>query len=173
MTLLLTDTELVAKLRTLIDIDLTAARLLDCAAVKVEQGWTAGANARDGLGEPVQPHDPNARCWCAHGAINAAAHRIGVTCHDEAGQLLFAEEESGIVLDRARLAVRLAIERPAASMLAMSGLSLAKWNDKPTRTAGAVAAKLRAGAAKLRLTIERAQRRIAEIEAASCGGGLV
>ena len=157
MKLLLTDSELAARLRTLSDIDLTAARLLDCAAVKVEQGWTQTANARDGLAELVQPHDPAAVCWCAHGAINAAAYRIGVTCSDDCGQLLFAGTESGIILDRARLAVRLAIERPAASMEAMSGVSIAQWNDKPARTAGAVAAKLR-------LTVERAQRRIAEIE---------
>ena len=82
--------------------------------------------------------------------------------------LYAAAKESGIILDRARLAVRLTIERPAASMLAMSGLSLAKWNDKPERTAGAVAAKLRAGAGKLRLHIERTQRHIAEIEQ-TCG----
>ena len=167
MRLLLTDTELAAKLRTQGDIDLTAARLLDCAAVKVEQGWTQTANARDGLAQPVQPHDPVAVCWCAHGAINAAAYRIGVTCSDDCGQLLFAGTDAGVILDRARRAVRLAIERPTASMEAMSGLSLAKWNDKPARTAGAVAAKLREGAAKLRLTIERGQRRIAEIEASS------
>ena len=164
MTRLLTDTELAAKLRTQGDIDLEAARLLDCAATTVERGWTQRANARDGLGEPVHPHDLAARCWCAHGAINRAAFMTGVTIIDEAGQLLFAEKESGIILDRARLAVRLAIERPAASMEAMSGLSLAQWNDKTHRTAGTVAAKLRAGAAKRRLTIERAQRRIAEIE---------
>ena len=164
MSLLLTDAERVAKLRARNDIDLDAARLLDCAAVKVEQGWTQTANARDGLGEPVQPHDPAAVCWCAHGAINMAAYQIGVTVTDDCGQVLFARVESGSILDRARLAVRLTIERPAASMLAMSGLSIAKWNDKPERTAGAVAAKLRAGAGKLRLHIERTQRRIAEIE---------
>ena len=164
MTLLLTDTERVAKLRALNIIDLQAARLLDCAAVKVEQGWTQNANARDGLAEPVQPHDQAAVCWCAHGAINAAAHRIGVTYHDEAGQLLFSGTDSGIILDRARLALRLAIERPTASMMAMSGISIAKWNDSPERNAGAVAAKLREGAAKLRLTIGKAQRTIADIE---------
>ena len=164
MTLLLTETERVAKLRARNDIDLEAARLLDCAAGKVEQGWTQTANARDGLGEPVNAHDSRAVCWCAHGAINAAAYQIGVTVTDDNGQLLYAGTDSGIILDRARRAVRLTIERPAASMLAMSGLSIAKWNDKPERTAGAVAAQLRAGAEKLRLHIERTQRYIAEIE---------
>ena len=161
---LLTDSERVAKLRARNDIDLTAARLLDCAAVKVEQGWTQAANARDGLGEPVNAHDSRATCWCAHGAISAASHRIGVTYTDDCGQLQYTDADTGIILDRARLAFRLAIERPAASMLATSGLSIAKWNDRPHRTAAGVARKLRDGAAKLRLTIEQAQRRIAEIE---------
>ena len=164
MRMLLTDSERAAKLRARNDIDLEAARLLDCAAVKVEQGWTQTANARDGLGEPVNAHDSRAVCWCAHGAISAASCQIGVTVPDDCGQLRYAGKDSGIILDRARLAVRLTIERPAASMLAMSGLSLAKWNDKPERTAGAVATKLRASAEKLRLHIERTQRHIAEIE---------
>ena len=171
--MLLTHSERCAKLRARNDIDLEAARLLDCAASTVERGWTQRANARDGVGEPVQPHDLNARCWCAHGAINRAAFMTGVTIIDECGQVLFATKESGIILDRARLAVRLTIERPAASMLAMSGLSLAKWNDKPERTAGAVAAKLRAGAGKLRLHIERTQRHIAEIEQTEDGRQLL
>ena len=166
--MLLTDSEHAAKLRARNDIYLEAARLLDCAATTVERGWTQHANARDGLGEPVQAHDLNARCWCAHGAISRAAFMTGVTILDEYGVIRYAGSESGIVLDRARLAVRLAvrlaIERPAASMEAISGLSLAKWNDRARRTADEVAAKLREGAAKLRLTIERAQRRIAEIE---------
>ena len=153
-------------LRKEIGISVEAARLLDCAASAVGHSWTQNANARNALGEPVQPHDTHAVCWCAHGAIHRAAYTIGVIVIDDYGTIRFGGSVSGIVLDRARLAFRLAAEgRHNASMMAVSGLSIAGWNDKDTRTAADVERAFRDGAAIIRRYVERIARIADEREA--------
>jgi hypothetical protein len=53
----------------------------------VLRGWSRGAAARDGEGEPVDPLHPSARSWSLAGAVAAAAANVsdGRKSHIEAG----------------------------------------------------------------------------------------
>jgi hypothetical protein len=56
--------------------DIDAQRILHLAANLVEGGWTKGNMALDGMGDSIDPLDPRACAFCAHGALVAAANRI-------------------------------------------------------------------------------------------------
>lgn len=36
----------------------------------LESGWCQKTEARDSLGKPVNPNDPNAVCWCFMGSLH-------------------------------------------------------------------------------------------------------
>jgi hypothetical protein len=52
-------------------INLSVADVLDGAADLLEKpgAWTQGVLARHANGNPIDPSEPNASCWCALGAI--------------------------------------------------------------------------------------------------------
>jgi hypothetical protein len=37
----------------------------------IERGWCRNIQAMDKLGRDVDPHDPEAVCWCVYGALGA------------------------------------------------------------------------------------------------------
>ena len=58
----LMDQDMVKRLRASNEYDLTAARLLDCAAVCVEKGWTQNTDARDERGNDIRTRATLTRC---------------------------------------------------------------------------------------------------------------
>ena len=125
-----------------IDRDLTAARLLDGAAVRIEQGWTTGAAARDEHHMGCCAHGERAVRWCATGALSVAEfdsglrRRQGVTTHDE-------DMRAHDVRVRAEQALKLSAE--PAGIEFITG-----WNDRRGQTAANVARAMRAAATNLR-----------------------
>lgn len=87
----------------------TATVLRKAAELISEPGaWTQGAFARRGS-YPIGPNTPNAECWCALGALYAAASRLSVDSY-----------------------------RTIAALSGHLGLqgrgALVNWNDAPERT---------------------------------------
>lgn len=56
--------------------DIDSQRVLHLAANLVWQGWIKGNMAVDGMGDAIDPMDPRACAFCAHGALVAAVRRI-------------------------------------------------------------------------------------------------
>lgn len=105
--------------------DDAVSRVLAGASILVERGWTQGAMARTIAGLQASPGRTDAVCWCASGAIWAAARKLyGV----QRGLTI-----EGLARERLRDVIR-----PAA---------VAIWNDAKGRTAHEVAEKLREAAA--------------------------
>lgn len=50
----------------------TTSEILRAAADLIDKGWTQGAYARNATGASVGPHDTDAVCFCALGAISRA-----------------------------------------------------------------------------------------------------
>ena len=100
---------------------MTPADVLRAAASRVRRGWTQGANARDIDGVAVEAYSESAVCWCAVGAICAAADG----------------------------SPSLAVEAVAAMDGALRGGCAAFWNDRPSRTAEQVATQMEYTAARL------------------------
>lgn len=68
------------------DAELTVAVLRDARTrITDPDNWTRRANARDYLGAAVAAEDPEASCWCLHGALLWAMAR-----HDEVQGGIFA-----------------------------------------------------------------------------------
>lgn len=55
------------------DINAQAANILRRAATLVDAGWTRGVEARDGYGNACLVYSPDAKCWCALGALERAS----------------------------------------------------------------------------------------------------
>ena len=116
-----------ARMEKVVDIlvgDDLVAKVLVGASILVERGWTQGAMARTGAGMAASPSRSDAVCWCASGAIWAAAER------------LLGPQHAPLVEREARERLRDVIS-PAAPTI---------WNDAKGRTAAEVAAKLREAA---------------------------
>ena len=149
--------------------DQEAARLLDCAAVYVERGWTQCCDAVDANGSGVPVWSKRAECWCALGAIRAANIRIGLVTlwQDAVGNMHQRELTpfAAAVYWRALRAVanRMWAEPPQNPDLLPSAVT--RWNDTEAMSGATVARKLRDGAALIWRRIEDVQRGIREAEA--------
>ena len=155
------DQDMVKRLRASNEYDLTAARLLDCAAVCVEKGWTQNSNARDEHGVDTDAYGPDAVCWCAQGALHAASHRIGLTVVDEWGCVTYAQPDLASHAEpRARYALQFGFygkEDESTRRISITG-----WNDRSEQTQRAVVEAFRRGAAHIRERIECVQKGIRE-----------
>src|SRR5687768_16467561 len=60
-----------------------ACQILLEARDLVSRGWSRGAAARDGEGEPVGPSHPSARSWSLAGAVVAASAKVSDGCEGE------------------------------------------------------------------------------------------
>lgn len=89
------------------------ADILERAKGYVERGWCQGSSATNEQGEVVNPFHPSACCWCAQGAVNAAAFEFR----------LESWFESAVTSLRKELRI-LGVENP----------SIPRWNDDPFRT---------------------------------------
>lgn len=119
------------------DLTLTEfAKVLRRAAEIVEQGWCQGSKARDCLGRQVHPLSPVATQWCEAGAVHVAMAERGFRFGAQAADGWWWSDLTKHV-DAAGLSW------PLNNVLG------ALYNDVPGRTAGEVAAHLRAGAARL------------------------
>ena len=154
------DQDMVKRLRASNEYDLTAARLLDCAAVCVEKGWTQNSNARDEHGVDTDERGPDAVCWCAQGAMHAASTRIGLTVLDNWGCATYAKPDlASHVEPRARYALQLGIKSltisasPSPLPAEVRAVSITGWNDGKGQTASEVLRAFRSGAEQLRLRI--------------------
>lgn len=100
----------------------STADILERAANRISKpgAWIQGASARTAFGWITKPDDPNARCWCASGAICAEAedHEQNQAVHKFLTRLL-RQKVWG-------------------------------WNDRKRRTQEEVVAKLKEAAAKAR-----------------------
>ena len=155
------DQDMVKRLRASNEYDLTAARLLDGAAVCVEKGWTQNSNARDEHGVDTDAYGPDAVCWCAQGALHAASHRIGLTVVDEWGCVTYAQPDLASHAEpRARYALQFGFygkEDESTRRISITG-----WNDRSEQTQRAVVEAFRRGAAHIRERIECVQKGIKE-----------
>ena len=137
--------------------DTEAARVLDRAAFRVEQGWTRGTDAENKQIGSVPPWAASAECWCARGAIIRATMDLGFTAvgTNFYGErlLLDATSEASSVRARAFGAAAHVILGQAPD--AMSDLSriVSHWNDHTALNGAIVARKLRAGARHIRRRI--------------------
>ena len=154
------DQDMVTRLRASNEYDLTAARLLDCAAGYVEKGWTQNVNARDADGMDTDERGPDAVCWCAQGAMHAASTRIGLTVLDNWGCATYAKPDlASHVEPRARYALQLGIKSltisgtPSPLPAEVRAVSITGWNDGKGQTASEVLRAFRSGAEQLRLRI--------------------
>lgn len=102
-----------------------AAEVLDLAATYIERGWTQGAGARDGLGEPCRSISEDAVEWCADGAIAIASFRLNVI-------------------------KAITISATEAFMLANNLLDVPAWNDREGQRADLVVRGIRRGAERAR-----------------------
>ena len=153
-----------AKLRASNEYDLMAARLLDCAAVHVEKGWTQNTSARDEHGVETDDRGPDAVCWCAQGAMHAASQRIGLTVVDEFGCATYANPDlASHVEPRARFALQMGIKGgeiiggPWIDPAHVRAVSITSWNDKHGQTQQAVVEAFQTGAAHIRTRLEVVQ----------------
>ena len=152
-----------------VTVDLTqehieAARLLDCAAVYVDKGWTQCSDAVNGRGVKVPAHSGQAQCWCMLGAIRAANVRIGLVTlyQNAAGDLCTSELTpfASSVFARATWAAARAILGRDPGAGAYTVTIITQWNDTTAVCGETVAQRLRDGAAIIRLRIEKVQRGI-------------
>ncbi len=60
-----------------------ASQILLEARDLVLRGWSRGAAARDGEGQPVGPSHPSARSWSLTGAVAAASAKVSDGCEGE------------------------------------------------------------------------------------------
>lgn len=161
------DQDMIRRLRESNELDLTAARLLDCAAVYVDKGWTQTADARDATGEKVEPHADDAVCWCAQGALKAASFKLGVTTLNELGLLVYPAPLLSLRAEaRAREGLRGAILAAYGSpgSIDTSSVSITTWNDAEAKGGDGVARTMRTGAGIIRERIECVQKGIKEVE---------
>ncbi len=146
--------------------DIEAARLLDCAAVYVDKGWTQCTDAVSGRGVKVRAHSRRAQCWCMLGAIRAANVRIGlVTLYQDAAGNLHPRELTPFassVYERACWAAARAILGRDPKHKASTVTIITQWNDTTAVCGETVAQRLRDGAAIIRLRIDNVQAGIAE-----------
>ena len=146
--------------------DQEAARLLDCAAVYVERGWTQCCDAVDANGSGVPVWSKRAECWCALGAIRAANVRIGlVTLYQDAEGNLQPRPMPpfvAAVYHRALWAAAHAMVGRTPKHPAMYASVVTRWNDTEAMSGATVARKLRAAAAIIRTRTRDVQAGIAE-----------
>ena len=154
------DQDMVKRLRASNEYDLTAARLLDCAAGYVEKGWTQNVNARDEDGMDTDERGPDAVCWCAQGAMHAASTRIGLTVLDNWGCATYTDADlASHVETRAHYALKLGIKSleivgsPSPLDAEVRAVNITGWNDGKGQTASEVLRAFRSGAEQLRLRI--------------------
>lgn len=60
----------------------TALMTLERAKKHIERGWCQKAYAVDAHGAPTLNHFPEARCWCAVGALRRACSEFGLDALD-------------------------------------------------------------------------------------------
>ena len=129
---------------TLATVDEQAAALLECAAGYVESGWTQHANARNQAGTPCTPESPYATCWCAHGGLFVASHKLGCWTHTNGciDDTTWNDEQwhdHARIIGRARSALLEAIEQTADAKWAevLEAAGIATWNDDGGASSGA------------------------------------
>ena len=111
----------------------TAARVLDRAAAYVDRGWTQRAKARNADGDSWSPHSPDATCWCALGAVQAA---LG----DLVDERTRDPRKRHLIFDCA-----------LDTLCTETGSdTVSVWNDDPAQTAQDVAGALRRAALRVR-----------------------
>ena len=113
---------------------LAVADVLERAAdlIEPEGRWTRGAYASDQHNDSVDTLHPDAKCFCAMGAVYRAA---GASSHHKTGPL-----------DLVR-AVR-------THLIYATGTTMVSFNDAPERTQAEVVAKLREAAALARSQVQ-------------------
>ena len=159
----------IVKLRESNELDSLAARLLDCAALSfIEKAWGRGCHARSADGNYCLPTSPEAVQWCAHGALSAAAFKLGVLVRDErfTAAIVYADSKRGPrITARARHALQVAAA--GGNETAAPCISITDWNDAPKQTTVRVAEAFRQGAGYLRERIEAVQDGIRRAEHAA------
>jgi len=99
--------------------------ILQGAAHRLEQGWTAGHQARTEQGDPVPPEHPHAVAFCVFGAIRAECLSY---FPDARGEGMLLAEASAKYLG----AMLKFLGHPVKSQSAPHTLML--WNDLPERS---------------------------------------
>ena len=161
------DQDMIRRLRDSNELDLMAARLLDCAAVFVDRGWCQTYDARDATGEQVEAHSTEAVCWCAQGALKAASFKLGLTEINPYGMLVC----NGNMIQRSRAEARareglrgaILAGKPAGT-IDTSTVTITTWNDTEAVCGEGVARTMRNGSGILRERIEIVQKGIRRAE---------
>jgi len=96
--------------------------IFDRAAQLVESGWSQGVSARSDDGTVCRWESPDAKAFCAMGAVARALHESGWWCPET--------QSAALVLLQQRVA-------------RLGGKSTPKWNDDQARTREEVVAMLR------------------------------
>jgi hypothetical protein len=99
------------------------------------QGWYSYATSLEGHRVRCEPDSERADCFCVHGAVWAAAHRLGVASSSQNA------DPQGLVakaLDRVRKTLANVTDSPA--------IVVPVWNDRKGRTKGEAIALLKVAA---------------------------
>ena len=125
------------------EIRILAKALLGVALLRVGDGWTQQAPARDGNGQPVPPTDARARSWSSTGALAFAAETV-VPKHTHKAHIERAYALATATNELAYQAVLYSdYDRDGTWHVMRATERLIDWNDAPERTAEEVERAMR------------------------------